>query len=240
ERNPPVGAVVVTQMALNRGESTCGAVESAVVTMHDAPECVGRDLEIQPGMTTGGVVEVPGIHGERALDESGTGVPSPRMRGSVCQGALHCGDEASDPFIIAGGLPRFGGGVDEAKLDVGLDGYAHPSFPVFAFAGPREGRRGDVVEDPPVGGLLRRERVDDRLEVGFEVFAGACCFGAVANPECRIVGAAVASDGRAVYGELGDIGGEEGLDPLTECRPSAGRCRYLEHVIARYRLEAEA
>ena len=70
-------------MTVDYRETLAGLIVAAVVAVHDAPEGIFVDLELEPIMTASGVSEVPGIDRVGTFDQFGLGVPSPGVTEDV-------------------------------------------------------------------------------------------------------------------------------------------------------------
>ncbi len=223
----------VAQPPLQPGHQAARLVVAADIAVHDAPERLVGDLELQPVVPAGGVGEVPRIDGVRALREAQRLIPVTGIRQDVAQRALQRRQQPPHPVVVAGRLPRQPGGLHEPVLDVGFDRHADVLRPVLPLAREFLGERRDVVEDAAGGGLRVGEVLHGAREVGLEVPEGAHHVAVVADPHGLGVRRPVAADGLAVDPEIQHVLPQEVADQRDE--PVEGRAAGVNPGVSAHR-----
>ena len=184
--------------------------------MHNPPVGIISNLEVEPGVSPGGVIKIPGVNGVWTLDQLRFLVPAPIVGHDIVERFLHCRQQLPYPSVIAGCLPCKVDRFDEPVFDVGFHGNAHVLRPVFLFARNLFGRHGEVVKYPSAGRLNLGKVVNEALHVFFPVPEPAHHIGIIPYPQTRCIRRSITANVRAEHGILGDIFHQESLNPRVK------------------------
>ena len=216
ELRPMNRLLPVSEVRIKSRHLTERLVVPRVVPVHDPPERVFVDLEIEPVMAPRGIVEVPSIHRIGALHELMLPVPAPLIGQNIVERLLHMRQEALEPPVVPGRLPCKMDCLDKAELDISLDRHADVLCPVFLLARDFLWGHREVIEQPALSGLSLGKMIDRAPHVTLPILGAAQHIGVIAQPNARCIGRTIAADLCAEHVVFGRVATEKIFDAGNE------------------------